>query len=88
MASALGVDTDLAVAAVDDGLADGEAEARALHVVVELDETLEDGRLLVLGDAGAGVLAVKVEPPDEARLECLFKLYEKMTGNTNNSSKK
>ena len=25
---------------------------------------------------------------DEARLECLFKLYEKMTGNTNNSSKK
>ena len=59
MALALGGDADVAVAALDDVLTDGESETGALHEVVQLDEALEDARLLVLGDAGAGVEAVE-----------------------------
>ncbi len=50
-----------AAATLDDALADGESEAGALNELVELDEAVEDGGLLLLGDAGAGVLAVDVE---------------------------
>ena len=59
MSLAFGGDADVAVAALDDVLADGESEAGTLHEVVQLDESLEDARLLVLGDAGASVEAVE-----------------------------
>ena len=61
MALALGADTDIALAAVDDGFADGKSEARTLHVVIQLDKAFEDSLLLVLGNARTGVLAIEVE---------------------------
>ena len=61
VALALRADTDVALTAVNNGLADGKSEARTLHVVIQLDKALEDCLLLVLGDARAGVLAIEVE---------------------------
>ena len=55
MALALGGDADVAVAALDDVLTDGESETGALNIVVEFDETLEHCRLLVLGNTRSRV---------------------------------
>ena len=52
---------DVAMAGGDDGLTDGEAEACALHKLVELDETIENCFLLVVGDACSGVFAEGID---------------------------
>ena len=51
----------MAIAALDDILADGESQTSALHKVVQLDEPFEHTRLLLLGDAGTSVEAVDGE---------------------------
>lgn len=61
MSLALALDTDAAIGLVDDGLTDGETEASTLYEVVELDETLEDGSLLLLGNTCTCVFAIEVE---------------------------
>ena len=58
MPLALAVDADVSCGLVDDGLADGEAEACALYEVGEFDESLEDAGLHLLGDAGTRVETV------------------------------
>lgn len=54
-------DSDAATAAFGNRLADVESEAGALNEFIELDEALEDGGLLFLGDSCACVFAVDVE---------------------------
>ena len=61
MSFAIALDTDAATAAFGNGLADVQPKAGALNELVELDETVEDGGLLLLGDACACVLTVDVE---------------------------
>ena len=59
---------NLSATSLNDGLANGEAEACSLDKVVELDETLEHGGLLVLGDAGTRILTIEVESVDALAL--------------------
>ena len=75
MSLALAVDADVSRGLVDDGLADGEAEACALYEVVELDETLEDGGLLLLGNTGTGVFAVEIHALSAIVIMSHFSLF-------------
>ena len=53
-------DANLSATLIDDGLTDGQSEACALDEVVELDETLEHGILLVFWNARSRVLAIEI----------------------------
>jgi hypothetical protein len=50
----------LSMETVGDGFADGQSKACALYEIVELDEAVEDLRLMLLWNARARVLAVNV----------------------------
>ena len=61
MAFALGGDSDVAFATINDVFADAQTETCALYEVVEFDETLEDGILLFLWDTCTSVFAIEVD---------------------------
>ena len=61
--SELALHAYLTIAAIDNGLADREAETRSLYIVVELDEAFEDASELVVGDSCARILAIDVDSP-------------------------
>ena len=61
MAFTFAFHTDFTTALSDNGTADGESKACALHEVVELDKTFENTGLLVKGYSCACVLAIEID---------------------------
>ena len=61
MPLAFAVDANASATALGNGLADVEAKASSLNVLVEFDKAVEDHFLLLLGDAGSRVLTIDVQ---------------------------
>ena len=61
MSFALTFDADLTTTTLGDGFADGQSETRPLYEIVQLDKAVKDKCLFLLGDAGAGILAIDIQ---------------------------